>query len=113
MTNIEHIKFNANSVTNGVSQANIVDLNTATSTSTSASSTAAFLQEKYNLSTDVVRAWIFQNVSAPQLIHDVFVSASVTSSMMADILQPGFTGITLTGSLVNQWFASQGVDGLA
>lgn len=113
LTNIEHIKFNANSVTNGVSQANIVDLNAATSTSTSASSTAAFLQEKYNLSTDVVRAWIFQNVSTPQLIHDVFVSASVTSSMMADILQPSFTGITLTGSLVNQWFASQGVDGLA
>lgn len=110
LTNIEHIKFNANAVTNGVSMATIVDLQ---SSSSGQSSTATFLQDKYHISMDAARGWVIGHLDTPQVIHDICASAGVTSAMLADIVQPALPELTITGTLVNQWFANHGVAGLA
>lgn len=110
LTNVEHIKFSANAVTNGVSMATIVDLQGSSSVPTS---TATFLQDKFHISMDVARTWVIGHLDTPQVIHDICAGAGITSAMLADIVQPALPELTVTGTLVNQWFANHGVTGLA
>ena len=75
-------------------------------------STASYLQNKFNLSMDSARSWVMSNINKPQEIFNVCKAGGVTSSMLAEIVQPSFPGVTLTGVAVNDWLASNGLPSL-
>ena len=84
-----------------------------TSSSGTTSSTATYLQTKFGVSMDDARGWVMNHLSTPHDIYDICHNNAITSAMLADIVQPSFTGITITGAIVNEWLQAQGLSTLA
>lgn len=75
-------------------------------------STADFLQKIFQLSMDDARVWVVDHLDTPLDIYTTCVDNGITSDMLADIVQPHFAEITLTGAIVDTWLISQGVPAL-
>ncbi len=75
--------------------------------------TEDFLQQKFQITSNDALQWVIQHLDNPQAIYDVSASAGINSQMLAEIMQPHFAPVTLTGTVVNNWFAEQGVATLA
>lgn len=75
--------------------------------------TEDFLQQKFQITANDALQWVIQHLDNPQAIYDVCANAGLNSQMLADIVQPHFTSVTLTGAVVNDWFAEQGIAALA
>lgn len=75
--------------------------------------TEDFLQQKFQITANDALQWVIQHLDNPQAIYDVSANAGLNSQMLADIVQPHFTSVTLTGAVVNDWFAEQGIAALA
>ena len=75
--------------------------------------TEDFLQQKFQITSNDALQWVIQHLDNPQAIYDVCANAGLNSQMLADIVQPHFASVTLTGAVVNDWFAEQGIAALA
>jgi hypothetical protein len=83
------------------------------SNSTIAIATATYLNDNFGISIDSARAWVMDRINAPREIYDICAGNGITSHMLAAIVQESFPLITITGDVVNDWLASQGIPALA
>ena len=70
-------------------------------------------RKKFQITLNDAQQWVIQHLDKPQAIYDICTGNGISSQMLADIVQPHFTSVTLTGAVVNDWFAEQGIAALA
>jgi hypothetical protein len=76
------------------------------------SSTADRLMQNFGLTVDVARNWVMNHMDKPADILAVCQAGGVSASMLAEIVQPAFVDITVTGQVVNDWFNFHALSGL-
>ncbi len=76
-------------------------------------STADHLMQSFGLTVDVARNWVMNHMDRPAEILAVCQAGGVSASMLAEIVQPAFVDITVTGQVVNDWFNFHALSGLA
>lgn len=104
LLNIEVLKFD--DATLNIEQA-------VNSSTTQPVTTENYLLQKFNIGISDARSWVMNHLDTPQDIYNKCHDNSITSAMLADIVQASFSNITITGALVNEWLNSHGQLSLA
>lgn len=104
LLNVEFLQFQDKTIA--------IDAAAQSSTPTQ-SSTQTYLQQKFGISMQDAESWVINHLGTPHEIYQICADNGVTSAMLAEIVQPSFVGTPITGTDVNQWFASHGQPSLA
>lgn len=106
LINIEFLKFNDQTIS-------VADAVQTQPQPQPQSPTEIFLQEKFQITLNDAQQWVIQHLDKPKEIYDICTGNGISSNMLAEIVQPHFASVTLTGAVVNDWFAEQGIAALA
>lgn len=72
-----------------------------------------FYSEHLKLRIVDATGWVMAHLNTPKEIFDICSGNGVTSTMLGDIVQSEFPDIIVTGVVVNEWLAGQGLPTLA
>ena len=66
---------------------------------------------QFGLDMEIAREWIVANLHTPKTVYDVARAGGLTSSMIAEVLQP--LAADLNAAIVETFFSAHGFDGSA